>query len=168
MDSFSCISDSEFIKLRNAHNFILPNNNSHKNLVFTFVITNENASHCILFELSEENFVLPSVIMVPDVYLTSNLFRYAIDFILLPACFKNPQNASHQNEKLVLAVDYNGKKETNKTDGQDGLHLIFLLKLNESNLIETNNLYQWKNIDLNEDIKQKLNQPFHFITLKLL
>ena len=171
INSFTDLCDIDFIKLRDCKNLILPSHNSHENIVYTFVITSDNGSHCILYELNEESSVLPSVIMVPDVYLIRNhSFNYAIDSILLPACFKNPKSIEHHNQKFILAIDYNGKKETNKSTSQDGLHLIFLLKLKGSNqeLQETIDRYKWEKIELVEELKQKLNQPFQFITLSLL
>jgi hypothetical protein len=171
VDSFSCLSDMDFIRLKDTKNLILPTTNSHENIIFTFVITSDNASHCILYELNEETSVLPSVIMVPDIYLIhSHSFNYAIDSILLPACFKNPKSVVHENEKFILAVDYNGKKDSIKANSQDGVHLIFLVKLigSKQELNETTHPYKWEKVELVEEIKQKLNQPFHFITLSLI
>ena len=179
IDSMSSLSDADFVKLKDSQNLILPAHNSHEHVTFSFVVIDESASHCILYELDENSSVLPSVLMMPDVYLiprSTHSLLYAIDYILLPACFKNTKDLRHSDEKFVLTIDYNGKKEKPQAKSRDGLHIIFLVTLiqppsgasSSIALRETNPPYKWEKIELVDEIKEKLNQPFHFITLRLL
>lgn len=147
---------------------------------------NEDLTSCLLYE-NKTNIVLPSVYMLPDVYKNTYLnnrvhpFEFVINSLLLPACFKNSKGIKHSN-RCVLTVDYNGKKQNRNEEITDGVQFIFLIRvytdINEPrsnsaaamSSLEPNNSFVWSkfdNVQFIEDIKQKLEQPYHFIDLQL-
>ena len=182
INSFTHLSDSEFIKLRDSHNLILPSLNAHKHIIFTFVILNEDITSCLLYE-DKANIILPSVYMLPDIYLKNRAhpFEFVVSSLLFPACFKNSKEVKYSH-RCVLTVDYNGKKHNRNEETKDGIQFIFLIRVftdkNEprsssaanSSPLEPNDLFVWSKFDNSqfiEDIKHKIEQPFHFINLQL-
>ena len=192
--------------LRLSNNFIMPSAQSHSNIVFSFVILNQDLSHFLVYDPNESDESasrstdlchdpdlslkrLPSVVMVPDIYLKTrqHCFDFAVETILLPGCFREPRRLQHKI-RCALAVNYDGSKHSQGRP--DGIQIVFLLSVfkarnvgdfpedveNElaENIDELQPPYIWFplseptiNTDIREILKKRLDNYLQFINMNL-
>lgn len=182
LNSNSLIDNNQYMKLQDKFNLILPSLNSHQHILFTFLILNNNYKYCLLYEKQEDLFInsmLPSVIIVPDVYLKieKTILDFALTSIIFPECFELSKDSIKYTKKCLLAVDYNGRPQSDNKKN-DGIQLMFLITLNNDSdkteqadkdlgVYRTKAPFKWQLVDEKEDLlSEKLKQPYNFITLQ--
>jgi ADP-ribose pyrophosphatase YjhB (NUDIX family) len=165
--------------------FVKPLNNSHSNILFTFVLISQDLKSYISYNKEKDGDkdnstglgALPSVMMIPDIYLNNkqHCFDYTIQSILFPECFKFPKEISYKS-RGVASIEHNGQYDENAR-AKDGIQFLFLLSLfkqknfnnNEDNTIQTKSDYKWNPIPSDfatENVAKNL-EPFQFVTLLL-
>ena len=203
--------DTGFLSnLRHENNLIMPSVQSHSSIIFSYVILNQDLSHFLVYDpnendvstsrstdMSHENAGsssssfkrLPSVVMVPDIYLKTkqHCFDFAVETILLPACFREPKRLQHKI-RGALAVNYDGSKHSQGLP--DGIQIVFLLSVfkarnvgdkHDTEMIENEMAeqidelqppYIWFplseptiNTDIREIFKKRLDNSLEFVTL---
>jgi 8-oxo-dGTP pyrophosphatase MutT (NUDIX family) len=177
--SFSRFDRSDLIT--NRVNLLMPSLHMSKNIAFSYLVLNHQLTHCLMLRKSDTELSLPSIPIVPDVYLKQDMyiFEYAVRNVLLPFSFEQSERDKFKPEYTkVLAVDYNGRFGRTEDDVfNDGIHMLFLVRLLARDEVSAGYLsvpkpqMKWVEFDLDEPVyskfKSDLSNPLQFITLKL-